>query len=229
MGSVEPQPTMRSESSALQERGTEPSVLVLTSGGAEAVGPKGTGMGLQAYAELLKDFAASHKPIVGRVAGHCVGGGLGLMLSCDMVYAAEHAKIGTPEVNVGLFPMMVAALLPRHTSRKKVLEMIFTGRLLSARAAEQMGLVTRVCESGALDEVVEEVLASVASKAPLAVSLGRRAFRASEEMASRLGSTISVGSSRCWPRPRTPPRGSRPFKRSVVPSGRGAERRAEMT
>lgn len=156
-------------------------------GGAEAVGPEGTGMDLQSYAALLKDFAASHKPIVGRVAGHCVGGGVGLMLSCDMVYAAEHAKIGMPEVNVGLFPMMVTALLPRHASRKKVLEMIFTGQLVSARVAEQLGLVTRVCESDTLDQVVENVLASVASKAPLAVSLGRRAFHASEEMSLAAG------------------------------------------
>jgi enoyl-CoA hydratase/carnithine racemase len=144
-------------------------------------------LGLQAYASLLKDFASSPKPIVARVAGHCVGGGLGLMLSCDMVYVADSAKIGTPEVSVGLFPMMVTAILPRHTSRKRVLEMVFTGRLVSAKEAEQMGLVTRVCEADALDQVVEGVLADLVAKAPLAVSLGRRAFLATDDMSFAAG------------------------------------------
>lgn len=190
-------------------------------GGAEAVGPKGAGMGLQAYAALLKDFAASHKPIVGRVAGHCVGGGLGLMLSCDMVYAAEHAKIGTPEVNVGLFPMMVAALLPRHTSRKKVLEMIFTGQLVSARVAEQMGLVTRVCEADALDQVVKEVLASVASKAPLALSVGRRAFHASEEMNLAAGLDYLCGQLEVLTKSEDAAEGVLAFQEKRAPSWKG--------
>jgi len=173
--------------------GADPAVRVicLTGAGNKAfcagadlsgAGEEAEAMGLRAYADLLKAFAQSEKPLVARVAGHCVGGGLGLMLSCDLVYAADHVKIGTPEVNVGLFPMMVAALLPRHTSRKRVLEMVFTGELVPADEAERIGLVTRVCPANELDELVETTLASIASKAPLAISLGRRAFYASEEM-----------------------------------------------
>lgn len=151
-------------------------------GGADAIGPNGTGLGLRDYASLLEAFASSDKPIVARVAGHCVGGGLGLMLSCDIVYASEHVKIGTPEVKVGLFPMMVTALLPRETSRKKILEMVFTGELVTAKEAEQMGLITRVCEAEDLDQLVEQTLSVVAKRAPLAISLGRRAFYASDDM-----------------------------------------------
>lgn len=146
-------------------------------GGATA-GPSG----FRAYAELLNTMADSRRPIVARVAGAAVGGGLGLMLSCDIAYAADDVKIGTPEVNVGLFPMMVTALLPRHTSRKKVLEMVLTGELVTAAEAERMGLITRAVPRAELDAATDRVLASIASKAPLAILTGRRAFGAVEAM-----------------------------------------------
>lgn len=149
--------------------------------GADLAGGGGPS-GFRAYAELLKAMADSRRPLVARVAGACVGGGMGLMLSCDIAYAADDAKIGTPEVNVGLFPMMVTALLPRHTSRKKVLEMVLTGELIAAAEAERMGLITRAYPRAELDAAVDRVLAAVASKAPLAVLTGRRAFGAVEAM-----------------------------------------------
>jgi enoyl-CoA hydratase len=149
--------------------------------GADLAGGSGPG-GFRAYAELLKAMADSRRPLVARVAGACVGGGVGLMLSCDVAYAADDAKIGTPEVNVGLFPMMVTALLPRHTSRKKVLEMVLTGELIAAAEAERMGLITRVSPRAELDAAVDRVLASIAAKAPLAVERGRKAFGAVETM-----------------------------------------------
>jgi enoyl-CoA hydratase/carnithine racemase len=127
-------------------------------------------------------MTGSERPLVARVAGHCVGGGLGLVLACDIAYAAEDVKIGTPEVNIGLFPMMVAAFLPRHTSRKKVLEMALTGALVPAVEAETMGLITRCYPRAELDGAVDRVLATVASRAPLGVLAGRRAFTAVEAM-----------------------------------------------
>lgn len=149
---------------------------------ASTVGGEGHTEGAEKYATLLKMMAAFSKPLTARVNGHCLAGGMGLMLSCDMVYAREGVKFGTPEVNVGLFPMMIAALIFRNTKRKKALEMIYTARMLSAAEAEDMGLITRVVPAEELDRVVHETLKSVATKAPLAVRLGRKALAATQDM-----------------------------------------------
>lgn len=132
--------------------------------------------GARKYSQLLKKMAGCPKPIIAKVHGHCMAGGMGLMLASDIVYAAAHVKFGTPEVKVGLFPMMVTALVLRNAYRKKAMEMLFTGNSLSAREAEQMGLITRVYEADELDAKVSEVLSVIASRAPLAVSMGKKAI-----------------------------------------------------
>ncbi|HEY6098647.1 MAG TPA: enoyl-CoA hydratase-related protein, partial [Anaeromyxobacter sp.] len=132
------------------------------------------------YARLLQRLRASAKPLVARVNGHCLAGGLGLMLSCDVVYAREGADVGAPEVTVGLFPMMAAALLLRDGLRKKVLELVYTGGRMTAREAEAAGLVTRVVPEAQLDAAVQEVLERIAAAAPAAVALGRRALADAE-------------------------------------------------
>jgi len=104
------------------------------------------------------------------------------MLSCDVVYATENAKFGTPEVNVGLFPMMIGALIFRNAGRKKALEMIYTARTLAAGQAEEMGLITRACPPQELDSTVNETLQAIAAKAPLAVKMGRKALAAAQDM-----------------------------------------------
>ncbi len=138
--------------------------------------------GAKKYAALLRKMAGFSKPIVAKVNGHCLAGGMGLMLSCDMVYATDGAKFGTPEVNVGLFPMMIGALVFRNAGRKKASEMIFTAKMLSAAEAEQMGLITRAVQAEDLDRIVAETLAAVTAKAPLAVRVGRHALAAVEDM-----------------------------------------------
>ena len=84
--------------------------------------------GAKNYAALLKKMSRSGKPSIARVNGACLAGGLGLMLSCDIAIAREDASFWTPEVNVGIFPMMVGALLIRQVGRKKMMEMVLTGR-----------------------------------------------------------------------------------------------------
>jgi enoyl-CoA hydratase/carnithine racemase len=133
------------------------------------------------YASLLKKMAHFQKPLVARVNGHCLAGGMGLMLSCDLVYAHEGSRFGTPEVNVGLFPMMIGALIFRNATRKKALEMIYTARMLSAAEAEQMGLITRAVPKDDLDGVVNEALSNIAAKAPLAIKMGRQALAAVQD------------------------------------------------
>lgn len=136
--------------------------------------------GAKKYAGLLKKMAAFSKPIIARVGGHCMAGGMGLMLACDVVYAPCRVKFGTPEVKVGLFPMMVTALVMRNAVRKKAMEMIFTGNSFTARAAEEMGLITRACADEEFEATVANALKTIASRAPLAVSMGKQAVAAVE-------------------------------------------------
>ncbi|MBI4965438.1 MAG: enoyl-CoA hydratase/isomerase family protein [Desulfomonile tiedjei] len=149
---------------------------------ASAVGGEDHMAGAMKYANLLKRMSTFPKPLVAKVNGHCLAGGMGLMLSCDIVYAREGAKFGTPEVNVGLFPMMIGALIFRNAGRKKALEMIYTARMISGAEAEQMGLITRTVPAEELDWVVNEALSDIAAKAPLAVEIGRKALAEAEDL-----------------------------------------------
>ncbi|MBC8512014.1 MAG: enoyl-CoA hydratase/isomerase family protein [Dehalococcoidia bacterium] len=129
-----------------------------------------------AYAALLKRLTGFPKPTVARINGHCLAGGTGFMLACDIVIAREEAKFGTPEVNVGLFPMMIGAGIFRNVPRKKAMEMVLLGDQLTAQQALEMGMVTRVVASDELDETVDAVLKKLASKSPVGMKLGKEAF-----------------------------------------------------
>lgn len=133
--------------------------------------------GARNYAALLKKMSRFGKPTVARVNGACLAGGLGLMLSCDIAIARQDASFWTPEVNVGIFPMMVGALLIRHVGRKKMMEMVLTGRRVTASEAERIGLISRAVTPEHLDEEVGEVLQGLTSKSPIGLRIGKEAFR----------------------------------------------------
>ena len=130
----------------------------------------------QDYANLLKRICGYPKPTVARVNGHCLAGGTGFMLACDIVVATDQAKFGTPEVNVGLFPMMIGALIFRNVLRKKAMEMCLLGERLTAGQALEMGLVTRVVPPDKLDEEVNSILKNLAAKSPIGMRIGKTAF-----------------------------------------------------
>jgi enoyl-CoA hydratase/carnithine racemase len=134
------------------------------------------------YARLLKRIAAFPKPTVARVKGYCLAGGMGFMLACDIVIASDDSRFGTPEVNVGLWPMMIGALIFRNVPRKKAMEMILLGERLNAHEALAMGLVTRVAPADKLDEAVEAMVRSLAAKSPIGIRIGKEAFHESAEM-----------------------------------------------
>lgn len=146
--------------------------------------------GPRKYAGLLKRMASFPKPLVARVNGHCVAGGMGFMLSCDIVYAREGTRFGTPEVNVGLFPMMIGALIFRNAGRKKALEMIYTARMYSAAEAEDMGLITRVYPADEFEKAVNEAVETIAAKSPLALKIGRQALAAMDDLS--LGDALDL-------------------------------------
>ncbi len=138
--------------------------------------------GPRAFAELLKRLARFGKPLVARVNGPCLAGGIGLMLSCDIVIARNDTFFRTPEVNVGLFPMMIGALLYRNVGRKKAMDMVLTGRKVWAPEAEAMGLITRAVDPASLDQEVEKTLDLLTSKSPIGTRIGKDAFRAMSDM-----------------------------------------------
>jgi len=134
------------------------------------------------YAELLKSMARFGKPLLARVNGPCLAGGLGLMLSCDIILARNDTFFRTPEVNVGIFPMMVGALLYRNVQRKKAVDMVLTGRKIPALEAERMGLITRAVEPELLDDEIQETLKLLTSKSPIGMRIGKEAFRTMSDM-----------------------------------------------
>ena len=138
--------------------------------------------GFESYAQLLKRLSGYPKPVVARVNGACMAGGMGFMLACDIVIARNDVKFGTPEVNVGLWPMMIGSLIFRNTLRKKAMEMVLLGERLTADQAEQMGLITRAVPAGRLDDEVNRVSQSLAQKSPIGMKIGKEAFYAMGDM-----------------------------------------------
>jgi len=135
------------------------------------------------YARLLKRLAGFPKPTVAKVNGYCLAGGMGVMLACDIVVAKDTSRFGTPEVNVGLFPMMVGALVYRNNVRhKKALEMVLLGHKLNALEALDMGLITRVISPEKLDDETSGLIKALAAKSPIGLKIGKEAFYAMSDM-----------------------------------------------
>ncbi len=134
------------------------------------------------FADLVEALLALGKPTIARVDGACMGGGLGLMLACDLAIASTTATFGTPEIKVGLFPMMIMTLIFRNMGRKAAMEMMLTGDKLSAAEARELGLLNRVVEPAELDQAVAELAGKVAAYSPAVLKLGRDAVYATMDM-----------------------------------------------
>ena len=104
------------------------------------------------------------------------------MLACDLVIASADAAMGTPEIDLGLWPFMITAVIQRDVPRKLALELMLTGRRLTAIEGERWGFVNRVVERAELDRAVAELTESLKSKSPLISALGKRSFYRSEDM-----------------------------------------------
>ena len=135
------------------------------------------------YADLLLVMVRAPKPIIARVNGHAMGGGLGLVAASTLAVAVEDAKLGTPEVDVGLFPMMIMAVLARIVPRRRLLEMMLLGQRLSAREACDLGIVNRVVAVLDLDSEVQGLCDGLASKSPMTLRLGLQAFADQADLA----------------------------------------------
>ena len=151
-------------------------------GGMMAQGVVPAHEGRARFAELFRVLRDMGKPVIAKVQGDALGGGLGLACGCDLVVAAEEARFGTPEIRLGLFPWVILATLLRNVPRKAALELILTGEKISSTQAAAIGLVNRVAPRADLDEATDALCASIARHSPAILRLGRRGFYTMSEM-----------------------------------------------
>ncbi len=134
------------------------------------------------FADLLREMVRSVKPIVCKVNGHAMGGGLGLVAASTFAIASSDAKLGTPEIDVGLFPMMIMAVLVRFVPRRRVLKMMLLGERIDAAEAKAIGILNDAVPKDELDAKVAELVGELTKKSPAAMRLGLRAFGAQDGM-----------------------------------------------
>lgn len=122
------------------------------------------------YITGWEHFRALRKPVIAAVAGYALGGGNELAMQCDIVIAAENAKFGQPEINLGIIPGYAGTQrLARLTGAGRALELLLTGEHVTAQEAHRLGLVNRVVPAADLMSEARKLAAALASKAPLAV------------------------------------------------------------
>lgn len=185
---------------ALRAPQPEDRVVLITSAGGRVfcagadlvqMAPDATGLQVHEGRGLLREVVLAMRgcplPVVASVQGLCLAGGVGLVLGCDLVVAADTAAFGLPEVDLGLWPFMVGALLGRHVSPKRAMELMLSGRRVPAAEALQMGLLSRVVPSAELAAHTEALVRELAGKPPVAVRLGKAAFTAAMESSLAAG------------------------------------------
>jgi enoyl-CoA hydratase/carnithine racemase len=128
------------------------------------------------FADLFRLMLRGGKPTVARVNGDALAGGFGLAVACDVTVCVDDAKLGTPEIGVGLWPMMISALLARVMPRKSVLELMLTGRLIDAKEAQRLGAVSRIVPRAELDRTVDEIVDALQAKSGATLMIGRDSY-----------------------------------------------------
>ena len=132
--------------------------------------------------DLFHRMRSCRVPIIARVNGHVMAGGIGILCSCDMAIACDDALYGTPETKIGLIPMMILPSMLRIIPERKLLEMCITGEPFTARESLEFGLVNYVVPRVELDEKLEWLLGRILDKSPTAIRIGKQAFHAMRDM-----------------------------------------------
>lgn len=138
--------------------------------------------GRRGFAELLLRMRRLKKPIVAAVGGHALGGGFGLMLSCDLAVVRSDARYGTPEIRRGLFPMMILSVMLRTLGRQRSLELALLGREVNGDTLERWGAASRSVPQGEVLGAARELAEQLASLSPSVMAVGRRALFTAEDM-----------------------------------------------
>ena len=139
--------------------------------------------GIGRFPELFKLIGGLGKPTICAANGHVLAGALGVALACDLIVAKEGVRFGTPEINVGVFPFMIMALIYRNVPRKKTNELLLLGEQIPAEEAERIGIVNRVVPAGEFDAAVRDWATKLAAKSPVLMRLGKDAMFRQQDMA----------------------------------------------
>ena len=184
---------------ALEGFDNDPNIRVIVLTGSERVFAAGADIADMAEASVVqmsernnlarwKRIAAVRKPIIAAVSGFALGGGCELAMHCDMIIASESAKFGQPEINIGVMPGAGGTQrLTRAIGKFRAMELILTGRFLSARDAYDAGLVTRVVPKERFLAEALRLAHELATKPPLALKLAKEAILAADEMSLTQG------------------------------------------
>jgi enoyl-CoA hydratase len=132
--------------------------------------------GTERFPRLFRTIMQLGKPTICAANGHVLAGALGLALSCDLIVAREGASFGTPEINVGVFPFMIMALIYRNVPRKKTNELLLLGERISAEEALAAGIVNKVVPADEFEAAVDDWALKLAGKSPVLMKLGKDAM-----------------------------------------------------
>jgi enoyl-CoA hydratase len=139
--------------------------------------------GTDRFPRLFRMIGELGKPTICAANGHVLAGALGLALACDLIVARDGARFGTPEINVGIFPFIIMALIYRNVPRKKATELLLLGEQISAAEAERIGIVNRVVAADEFEGFVREWAETLAAKSPVMMRLGKDALFRQQDMA----------------------------------------------
>jgi enoyl-CoA hydratase/carnithine racemase len=135
------------------------------------------------FPRLFRLLGELGKPTICAANGHVLAGALGIALACDLIIAKEGARFGTPEINVGLFPFMIMALIYRHVPRKRCNELMLLGEQIEATEAARIGVVNRVVAPEEFEATVRDWAEKLARKSPVMMKLGKDAMFRQQDMA----------------------------------------------
>ncbi len=138
---------------------------------------------IERFPRLFELLGTLGKPSICAASGHVLAGALGLALACDLVIAKDSATFGTPEINVGVFPFMIMALIYRNVPRKKANELMLLGDRIDAQQAHELGIVNRIVPADEFDAAVSEWATRLASKSPVLMKLGKDAMWRQQDLA----------------------------------------------
>jgi enoyl-CoA hydratase/carnithine racemase len=135
------------------------------------------------FPRLFRLLGELGKPSICAANGHVLAGALGIALACDLIIAREGVRFGTPEINVGVFPFMIMALIYRNVPRKATNELLLMGEQISAEEAHRIGIVNRVVPVDEFEATVADYAQKLAAKSPVMMKLGKDAMFRQQDMA----------------------------------------------
>ena len=124
--------------------------------------------------DLLQRILDAPKPVIGRIAGHCMGGGVGLAAACDISVAADDVRFGFTEVRIGVAPAVISVVCLPKMRRADALELFLSGERIGAARAVEVGLINRAVPAGELDVAVAEVVGKVVAGGPKALAAAKQ-------------------------------------------------------